>query len=77
MPDELREIHKKESEAAAKVIGADHYLIDLGDGFVEASNKEARERLIEVIHTTKPDVILTHNSDDYMRDHIQASAMAS
>jgi len=76
MPDELREIRKKESEAAATVIGADHYLIDLGDGFVEAGNKEARERLIEVIRTTKPDVILTHNPDDYMRDHIQASAMA-
>jgi LmbE family N-acetylglucosaminyl deacetylase len=76
MPDELREIRKKESEAAAKVIGADHYLIDLGDGHVEAGNKEGRERLIEVIRTTKPDVILTHNSDDYMRDHIQASALA-
>ena len=76
MPDELREIRKKESEAAATVIGADHYLIDLGDGCVEAGNKEARERLIEVIRTTKPDVILTHNPDDYMRDHIQASAMA-
>jgi len=76
MPDGLREIRKKESEAAAKMIGADHYLIDLGDGYVEAGNKEARERLIEVIRCTKPDVIITHNSDDYMRDHIQASAMA-
>ena len=76
MPHELREIRKKESEAAAKVIGADHYLIDLGDGHVEAGNKEARERLIEVIRQTKPDVIITHNSDDYMRDHIQAGKMA-
>ena len=76
MPDELREIRKKESEAAAKVIGADHYLVDLGDGYIEAGNKEARARLIEIIRFTKPDVIITHNLDDYMRDHIQASAMA-
>jgi len=39
MPDELRGIRKKESEAAAKVIGADHYLVDVGDGQVEAGNR--------------------------------------
>lgn len=76
MPDELREIRKKESEAAARIIGADHYLIDLNDGCVEADDKEARSRLIEVIRITKPDVIITHNPDDYMRDHIQAGKMA-
>ena len=76
MPDELREIRRKECEAAAKVIGADYHCVELGDGFTEASNKEARLRLIEIIRKTKPDVIISHNPDDYMRDHMQTSAMA-
>ena len=76
MPDELCEIRRKESEAAAELIGADYYCIDLGDGFVECGNKEARDKLIELIRKTKPDVIITHNPDDYMRDHMQTSALA-
>ena len=77
MPEELRKIRRKESEAAAKVIGADFFCIDdVGDGQVEASDKEVRLRLIEIMRKTKPDAIITHNTDDYMRDHIQTSAMA-
>jgi len=76
MPDELREVRRKESEAAAKIIGADYYCVDVGDGTVEASDKEMRLRLIEIIRKTKPDVIITHNPDDYMRDHMQTSATA-
>ena len=76
MPDELREIRRKESEAAAEVIGADYYCVDVGDGLVEANDKEARRRLIEIIRKTKPDLIIAHNADDYMRDHVQASRFA-
>ena len=76
MPDELREIRRKESEAAAEIIGADYYCVDLDDGCAEAGNKEARLRLIEIIRKTKPDVIITHNSDDYMRDHKQTCEIA-
>ena len=76
MPDELREIRGKECEAAAGVIGADYYRVDAGDGLVEASDKEARRRLIEIIRKTKPDLIIAHNPDDYMRDHMQASWFA-
>lgn len=77
MPDELVKVRREESEAAARVIGADHYYVDLvGDGMVEASNKEVRLRLIEIIRKTKPDVIITHNPDDYMRDHMQTGDLA-
>jgi len=76
MPDELREIRRKESQEAAAVIGADHYCIDSSDGYVECGNKDTRNQLIEIIRKTKPDVIITHNPDDYMRDHAQASELA-
>ena len=77
MPDELRQIRRKECEAAAKVVGAKFYYVEgVGDGFVEASNKEIRLQLIEIIRKTNPDVIITHNPDDYMRDHMQTSRLA-
>ena len=76
MPDELSEIRRKEAENAAKVIGADHYTIDVGDCLVECCNKDVRNQVIEVVRKTKPDVVITHNPDDYMRDHMQASSLA-
>jgi LmbE family N-acetylglucosaminyl deacetylase len=76
MPDELIAIRKKEAEAAAKVIGADYFCLNAGDGTVECCNRELRERLVEVIRKTSPDVIITHNPDDYMRDHTQAGSLA-
>ena len=75
-PDELRQIRRKEAQEAAKVIGADHYSIDSSDGYVESGDKETRNRVIELIRKTEPDVIITHNPDDYMRDHIQAGLLA-
>lgn len=76
MPPELRLIRKKESENAAKIIGAEHLTVDVGDGCVEAGNKDARNGLVEIIRYAKADMIITHNPDDYMRDHMQASQMA-
>lgn len=76
MPEELAVIRKKEAENAAGVIGADYYCLDTGDLNVEAGNKEIRDKLVEVIRKTNPDVIITHNSDDYMRDHCQTRNLA-
>jgi len=75
-PDELRIIRRKEAENAAKVIGAELFSLESSDGDIESSNKELRKQLIEIIRQANPDVIITHNPDDYMRDHIQAGALA-
>ena len=76
MPEELREIRMKEAENAAKIIGAESISIDVGDMHVEASERETINRLIEVVRYAKPDLIITHNPDDYMRDHQQTSQLA-
>ena len=76
MPEELVEIRRKEAENAAKIIGADFYSLGSSDGNVESGDKDLRKRLIEIIRQTKPDVIIAHNPDDYMRDHIQANSLA-
>ena len=77
MPDELRDMRTKEAERGGEIIGAKEvFNIDVGDMHVEASNRETINKLIEVIRYTKPDLIITHNPDDYMRDHQQTSQLA-
>jgi LmbE family N-acetylglucosaminyl deacetylase len=75
-PPELRRIRTKEAEDAAKVLGAEALSIDVGDAMVEASDKEVRAKVMELIRHTGADVIITHNPSDYMRDHEQASDLA-
>ncbi len=71
MQDELRRIRHKEAEAAAKAIGATHYSIDIGDLWVTAENDELIQKLSRVIRDVQPDLIITHNDQDYMNDHMQ------
>jgi len=75
-PPELREVRYKEAVRAAAVLGAEYFTVDIGDVMVEASNKEARNKLVEIVRFTKPDVVITHNPQDYMRDHEQAGQLA-
>lgn len=70
-PDELRTVRNKEAENAAKVIGATHYAIDIGDLYVTAENDELVMKLSRVIRDVQPDLIITHNDHDYMNDHMQ------
>lgn len=74
-PDELRKIRLAEAKEAAKIIGAEHFCIDQDDLYVESSDKELFKKVVEVIRWTKPDVIITHNPVDYMRDHEETSKM--
>lgn len=74
--DELRKIREKEAQNAAKIIGAESINVDVGDIHVESSCYEQTKKVMEVVRYTKPDVIITHNSDDYMRDHIETSKIA-
>ncbi|GHU65651.1 GlcNAc-PI de-N-acetylase [Spirochaetia bacterium] len=76
MPDELRKIRDNEARNAAALLGAESISIDVGDLQVDASDKKVRDKLTEVVRYAKPDLIITHNPQDYMRDHEQSSALA-
>jgi len=75
-PPELREIRDKEAKKAAEALGAEALTIDVGDIMVEACDKEFRDKLVEIVRYTKADVVITHNHEDYMRDHEQSSRLA-
>lgn len=77
MPDELREIRDKEARKAAKTLGAvESISIDVGDLLVDSSNVEIRNKLNNVVREVKPDIIITHYPNDYMRDHMETSRLA-
>jgi len=74
-PDELAVIRHKEAQDAAKLLGAEILSMGVNDLFVNNQNEDDIRRLVDVIRYAKPDVIITHDPDDYMRDHVQASEM--
>ena len=71
MPEELRRIRFSEAAAAARVIGARHFSIDIPDIHVTAENDQLIYDLGRVIRKTRPDLIITHYEQDYMNDHVQ------
>lgn len=75
-PPELGVMRNREAENAAKLIGAEAITLDVGDGLVNAEDQAMIRKVIEVIRYAKPDVIITHNPDDYMQDHMETSRLA-
>lgn len=77
-PDELRVIRTKEAEEAGKVIGAKQVInLDVPDMEVHSHNTEIMDAMADVVRMVRPDVMITHNPDDYMLDHAQASIIAT
>jgi LmbE family N-acetylglucosaminyl deacetylase len=75
MPDELMKIRAEEARKAGELIGAE--VIGLGerDLFVRSDNMETRDKIVDIIRYTKPDIIITHNPSDYMDDHEETSRL--
>ncbi len=67
-PDELVEIRKQELQASAATIGAQVKWVGEPDEFL-FHNHDTRMKFIEVIRWANPQVIITHNPDDYHPDH--------
>jgi len=72
MPEELAARRTAEAERAGAVLGArEVFNIDIPDLTVSSDNIETVKKVIEVIRYVKPDVIITHSPEDYMRDHLE------
>lgn len=73
-PDELIKIRAEEAKKAGSLAGIEVVCAGINDLDV-FDNKEAREKLIDIIQYADPDFIITHAPNDYMPDHTAVSKL--
>ena len=74
-PDELQVIRANEAKRAGALAGIEVIWGGFHDLDIYDNNKEARDKVVDVIKYANPDVIITHNPDDYMPDHTATSRL--
>jgi LmbE family N-acetylglucosaminyl deacetylase len=63
-----------EAKKGAEKIGAELIMLDYKDGEIWQNN-ETWKTYVDLIRRTNPDVILTHDRDDYVHDHSNVGEM--
>ena len=67
-----------EAEASGKILGAKEvFNIGVNDLEVDSHNLEVMDAVADIVRYVRPDVIITHNDDDYMQDHTETSRIAT
>ena len=74
-PAKTRLVRRKESIAAARILGA-KYHPPLCDDLEIFYDRKTLRRLAAVIRNVAPNIILTHSPQDYMEDHMNTSRLA-
>ena len=74
-PDELTKLRAAEAKKAGSLAGIEVMGGLFNDLDIYDNNKEARDRIVDVIKYAQPDFIITHNPDDYMPDHTAVSRL--
>lgn len=75
MPEELREIRRTESQNAGAIAGIDVITADIGDLTINAANEAQIKEMVRIIRYAQPDVIITHDPNDYCSDHNEVSKL--
>ncbi len=68
-PDELTIIRANEAKKAGSLAGIEVISGGFDDLQIYDGNREARDKIVDVIRYANPDFIITHNPNDYMPDH--------
>ena len=74
-PDELRVIRAGEAKKAGSLAGIEVICAGFDDLEIFDNNKEARDKIVDVIQYADPDFIITHTPNDYMPDHVAVSKL--
>jgi N-acetylglucosamine malate deacetylase 1 len=73
--EEIAEIRLREARQAAELAGAEHVTLGFTDGEVDASDRDQRLAVVDLVRETRPDLVLTHSPNDYMSDHNEVSRL--
>lgn len=77
-PEELGGIREKEAENAGKLIGAKEvFNLNVSDMQVNRHDQAQIDAVADVVRYCRPDVVITHNTEDYMQDHVETSYLAT
>jgi len=71
--EELIKIRGLEAKASGALIGAKVISLNLPDLSVKSDNDNLIGMLVNIIRESKPDYIITHPPEDYMKDHMEVS----
>ncbi len=74
-PDELIKIRAKEAERSCDLAGFEIIHSKFDDLDIYDNNKDARDKVVDVIKSVDPDFIITHAPNDYMPDHTAVSRL--
>ena len=74
-PEELKVIRANEAKKVGAMAGIEVIWGGFNDLDIYDNNKEARDKIVDVIKYANPDFIITHSPDDYMPDHTAVSRL--
>jgi LmbE family N-acetylglucosaminyl deacetylase len=74
-PEELGIMRQNEAKTAGSLAGIEVIWGGCHDVKIYADDKDARDKIVDVIRYAQPDLIITHNPDDYMPDHTAVSRL--
>ena len=76
-PDELRKIRIREALEGGRLMGAKQVIcMDVNDLEIDSNDQSLVTAMVEVIRYVRPDLIITHSPNDYMKDHVEVSRLA-
>lgn len=74
-PDELTKMRAGEAKRSGAIGGFEVMHGGFDDLEIYDSNRQSRDKVVNVIKMVDPDFIITHSPDDYMPDHIATSKL--
>ena len=74
-PEELKVIRAKEAEKSGALEGMEVIWGGFDDMNLFENNREARDKMVDVIRYANPDLIITQNPVDYHADHSSISKL--
>ncbi len=74
-PEELKVIRAEEAKKAGKLAGIEVITAGFNDLDIYDGNKKSRDMMVDIIKYANPDVIITHDPNDYMPDHTAVSKL--
>ncbi|MBR5900608.1 MAG: PIG-L family deacetylase [Clostridia bacterium] len=74
-PEELKVIRANEAKKAGSLAGIEVIWGGFDDLEIYSDNTLSRDKIVDVIRYANPDLIITHDPDDYMPDHTAVSKL--